>query len=129
MGYHLEHNPALQVAVRHLSFNWIGPRAGTSISLLKKMELYSLTVRISKETGQHLSAREAEFRHYFQPKRGYMNCLTETLGMDELLDLRGIRTVMVIANALSKPRPEAERHGLERLLRDKVTKPRENNNN
>lgn len=127
MGYHLEHNPLLKKEVRNIKFHWAGPTAHTSISLLRKMELQSLRVIISKETGKYLSAKEQEFRRYFHPKKGYHNCLTETLGIEELMALRGIQVVQVIhANrSTSQLRTDAERHALECLLRDKVTRPRE----
>ncbi|KAI1768731.1 hypothetical protein GGR53DRAFT_349964 [Hypoxylon sp. FL1150] len=125
MGYYLKRNATFKSEVRKLWFYWVGPLAATNISLLKKMEVYSLTISISKDTGRYLTEREDMFRQYFLPKRGNINCLSEAQGIDELLDLRGIQFVRVSHSSIGRSRPESERHALELLLRDTVTKPRE----
>ncbi|XXH04801.1 hypothetical protein Hte_011223 [Hypoxylon texense] len=127
MGYHLENNALLKSEVRQISFHWAGPNAHADISLLHKMDLQSLKITISKETGKYLTEKEEEFRRYFRPKKGYHNCLTETLGIEELMKLRGLKVVQVLhaPRTTSQLRTDAERHALESLLRDKVLRSRD----
>ncbi|KAI1777792.1 hypothetical protein F4818DRAFT_439116 [Hypoxylon cercidicola] len=127
MGYQLGRNPLLKQEVQKIKFHWTGPAAHTDISLLLKLKLRFLRVIISKETGRYITQKEQEFRRYFQTKKGAQNCITESLGIEELMALRGIQAVQVVhaSRTVSQLRTEADRKGLERLLQAKITAPRD----
>ncbi|KAI0180364.1 hypothetical protein GGR52DRAFT_588006 [Hypoxylon sp. FL1284] len=127
MGYHIERKPLLMKTARHVKFHWVGPNANTAISLLHKMELHSLQINISWQTGVEITEREEEVRKYFGRKEHH---LTHTLGIEELMSLRGIELVKVTHERVrtndyrSVAKIHASAQGLEGLLQDKITRPR-----
>ncbi|KAL7626201.1 hypothetical protein AAE478_002971 [Parahypoxylon ruwenzoriense] len=123
MGSHLRQNKILRQSVRNIQFHWCGPSADKGISQLQKTRLNSLTVIISKETVMNLTHREELFRPYFIPKRSYETCLTDALGIDELIMLRGIPMVRVdhIGKASSYRLSASSKNSLKNLLEDTMT--------
>lgn len=82
--------------------------------------LKQLVIVISKSTTNHLSDREEELQTYFTHKSGR---LTDALGLDELLALRGLDYVEVqhISRSQANRRTAEESHNLEGLLKAKIT--------
>lgn len=123
-------NINLSENLKSLKINWIGPKAGDAFKLLKTVNtLKSLTVVVSKSTGDHVSEREENVRKYFRPvlnKTGGTR-LSEALGFEELLaslEAPNIIEVHVenVNKAHSFQRPNDDRHNLERCLLDILRK-------
>ncbi|CAM1505604.1 Fc.00g112410.m01.CDS01 [Cosmosporella sp. VM-42] len=92
---HLMHNEQLVTHVRQIKVHWCGPESATAFKLLTKCEkLESLSVSISKLTMVHLSERTTLMKSFFPLTYRHVR-ITDALGLDELLDLRGLQEVAV----------------------------------
>lgn len=92
---HLNNNVHFTDHVRHIAVHWCGPESAKTFKMLPKLlQLESLTINISKSTLVHLNQRASLMRTYFQ--LAYRNIrLADILGLDELLQLRGLQDVHV----------------------------------
>ncbi|RYP79144.1 hypothetical protein DL771_000122 [Monosporascus sp. 5C6A] len=126
MGLRLAENSVLRESVQQIRFDWCGPKADEGISQLQRCpKLNALSVVISKNTTRHVTKREEEFQIYFGAKR--TNCLSEALGIDELLELRGLTHVNVdhVAKRKMDRRTDDEKASLRAMLDAKLKQPRE----
>lgn len=125
MYAHLRDDKILRESVRSVKVCWVGEAADSAFTLLAKSpSLQKLTVLISKTTTANLTRRETVMRHYFPVQRGVR--LSDALGTDELLSIRGLSNVEVAHIPLKQGlrRTEEDRVGLENLLRTKLLRPR-----
>lgn len=98
---HLSRNEQLLQNVRQIHIHWCGPDSAEAFKLLASCHrLENLTISISKSTLAHLSERSSLMKSYF-PLSYRTVRLTDVLGLDELLELRGLREV-VVKHAQSK---------------------------
>jgi hypothetical protein len=123
----MKNNPHFADHVRHIAVHWCGPEsANTFKSLPQLLKLESLTLNISKSTLQNLNERANIMRSYFP--LAYRNIrMSDILGLDELLLVRGLQDVHVF-----NIQPKSNSHGVEidraclwELLTSKLTLPRE----
>jgi hypothetical protein len=129
MGYHLENNNMLKSTISRLMFHWCGPAADVGIRQLHQMEqLEAIIVEVSKTTSKHLTQREQWIRRYFGTKRGAHNTLPESLGWDELLEIRGLQRVRVehVNKRKADRRTDDERTSLENVLQATLLQPANN---
>ncbi|KAG6110365.1 hypothetical protein E4U31_005949 [Claviceps sp. LM219 group G6] len=92
---HLTNNAHLREHVRHIVVHWCGPKAAEAFSAIPKcLRLEALSINLSKSTLVHLNERAEMMRTYFPV--AYRNVrMSDILGIDELLDIRGLREVNV----------------------------------
>ncbi|KAG6057924.1 hypothetical protein E4U17_000737 [Claviceps sp. LM77 group G4] len=92
---HLTNNAHLREHVRHIVVHWCGPKAAEAFSAIPKcLRLEALSINLSKSTLMHLNERAEMMRTYFPI--AYRNVrMSDILGIDELLDIRGLREVNV----------------------------------
>ncbi|KAG5929875.1 hypothetical protein E4U53_002348 [Claviceps sorghi] len=105
---HLNNNPHLREHVRHIVVHWCGPQAAEAFKAIRKCpRLETLSINLSKSTLMHLNERAEMMRTYFPI--AYRNVrMSDVLGIDELLDIRGLRDVQV-----SHIQPKSNSHGVE----------------
>lgn len=128
MEHHLTNNMLLHSAIRHVMFHWCGERADYGIARLHGMkQLETMCVVISRATSRILTAREQELRHFFGAKRNSQISLPESLGWEELMDIRGLKSVTVLHTHKRKAdrRTDDERKSLENILASYVLGPEE----
>ncbi|RYP07280.1 hypothetical protein DL764_002595 [Monosporascus ibericus] len=126
MGLRLAENFVLREAVQRIKFDWCGEKANEGISQLRRCpKLKVLTVVISKNTTRNVTKREEEFQKYFGPKR--TTHLSEALGIEELLELRGLTDVYVehVSKRKMDRRTDDEKASLSAILKAKLKQPRE----
>ncbi|RYP57912.1 hypothetical protein DL770_010547 [Monosporascus sp. CRB-9-2] len=124
MGLRLAENSVFRETVQHIKFDWCGPKADEGISQLQRCpKLKALNVIISKNTTRHVAKREEEFQKYFGVKR--TTCLSEALGIEELLELRGLTDVSVehVPKRKMDRRTDDEKASLSALLKAKLKQP------
>jgi hypothetical protein len=127
MGWHLANNVLLQSSLSRVMFHWTGEFADAAISHLHKMkQLDNLIVVVSKLTSKRLTKREEDIRRFFHIKRPSQAILPESLGWDELIAIRGMKSVMVVHSNKRKAdrRTDDERSSLEAMLRSRLLLPR-----
>ena len=116
----------LYSSLREIKVHWNGPAADKTFKKLAKMpHLKRLTLIVSKATTANLSKRQEEMNRYFKPQ-SRQSRLSDGLGMDELLEIRGLDQVDVV-HILAKQgwrRTDEEKANLQHLLRDKLMQPR-----
>ncbi|KYK58298.1 hypothetical protein DCS_05311 [Drechmeria coniospora] len=124
---HLEQNEALFQNIHHLSVHWCGLDAAKAFTMLAKCpRLETLKITISKFTPDCMSENTQIMRAYFPASFRHPR-FTDTLGLDELLTIRGLKDVKVWHGRTKgswSMRVESERAGLSRLLSNHLTKPR-----
>ncbi|KJK77697.1 hypothetical protein H634G_07436 [Metarhizium anisopliae BRIP 53293] len=107
--------------------HWCGPESANTFKLLPQLlKLESLTLNISKSTLVHLNERASLMRTHFP--LAYRNIrMSDILGLDELLLVRGLQDVHVF-----NVQPKSNSHGVEMdrvclwdLLTSQLTQPRE----
>ncbi|EFY87767.1 hypothetical protein MAC_06134 [Metarhizium acridum CQMa 102] len=105
---HINHNSHFKDHVRHIAVHWCGPESANTFKLLPQLlKLESLTLNISKSTLVHLNERASLMRTYFP--LAYRNIrMSDILGLDELLLVRGLQDVHVI-----NVQPKSNSHGVE----------------
>jgi len=120
----LQSNHTLRRTVRDLCVHWVGSDSDKAFQLLAACHsLTRLNIRISKATTYYQTPREQEMRMFFRAQKPAR--LEDALGMDELLALRGIKSVMVshLQAKQGARRCEEDRSCLQTLLRSKLTLP------
>ncbi|KAI1752329.1 hypothetical protein F4782DRAFT_546969 [Xylaria castorea] len=127
MGYHLKNNALLKSALSHVMFHWCGPQADSGIRQLQGMrQLEKMTVVVSKTTSKLLTHREQDIRRFFgSNKRSVLNSFPESLGWEELIVIRGLKTVLVehVNKRKADRRTDEERRCLENMLQFYVRRP------
>ncbi|KAI0544563.1 hypothetical protein F4679DRAFT_576741 [Xylaria curta] len=130
MGYHLKNNALLKSVLSHAMFHWCGPQADSGISQLHGMrQLEKMTVVVSKTTSKLLTHREQEIRRFFGGnKRSILNSFPESLGWEELIEIRGLKLVLVehVNKRKADRRTDEERQSLENMLQFYVRRPANN---
>ncbi|PHH63032.1 hypothetical protein CDD81_6363 [Ophiocordyceps australis] len=113
--------------VRHISVHWCGKDSAKAFKLLASCrQLETLTLAVSKSTYNNLSERALLMRDFFP--FAFRNVrITDALGLDELLELRGLKDVQVVNlhKAMPSVAIEMDRAGASRLLWSKLTQPNE----
>lgn len=122
---HLNDNPHLRHHVRHIVVHWCGPQSAEAFKAIPKCpKLESLSINLSKSTLMHLNERAEIMRTYFPI--AYRNIrLSDVLGMDELLEIRGLQDVHVfhIQPKSNSHSVEMDRACLWEMLTRKLTLP------
>jgi hypothetical protein len=124
---HLNNNPHFTEHVRHIAVHWCGPESARAFKALPQLlKLESLTLNISKSTLVHLNERAVLMRSFFPLAHRNIR-MSDILGLDELLLLRGLQAVHVF-----NVQPKSNSHGVEmdrvclwELLSSRLTGPRE----
>ncbi|KAI0481567.1 hypothetical protein F4859DRAFT_512709 [Xylaria cf. heliscus] len=127
MRHHLTNNALLKSSLSHVMFHWCGPEADIGIRQLQGMrQLETMTVVVSKTTSKLLTRREQEIRRFFGGnKRNNHNSLPESLGWEELIEIRGLKMVLVehVNKRKADRRTDEERRCLENMLEFYVRRP------
>lgn len=127
MHSHLEHNDQLRHNVRHIKVHWCGPDSAAAFKKLSEcMRLEGLALSISKSTLAHLNERSDLMKTFF-PLIYRTIRITDVLGLDELMGLRGLQEVSV-HHAQTKTvnlTVEMDRANLSELLSTQLKKPKE----
>jgi hypothetical protein len=122
--HHLDNNPLLVQNVRDIKVHWCGPTSATTFKKLAECDrLEALTISISKSTLAHLSPRTDLMKTFFPLTYRHVR-LTDILGLDELLTIRGLQDVAVV-HAQSKSTNltvETDRASLAELLAHQLKK-------
>jgi len=122
--HHLDHNPLLVQNVRDIKVHWCGPMSADSFKKLAECDkLEALTISISKSTLAHLSPRSNLMKTFFPLTYRHVR-VTDVLGLDELLQIRGLKEVRVV-HAQTKSTNltvEMDRANLSELLADQLKK-------
>ncbi|GAB0131673.1 hypothetical protein EsDP_00000135 [Epichloe bromicola] len=122
---HLNDNPHLKHHVRHIVVHWCGPKSAEAFKAIPKCpKLESLSINLSKSTLMHLNERAEIMRTYFPI--AYRNIrMSDVLGMDELLEIRGLQDVHVfhIQPKSNSHSVEMDRACLWEMLTRKLTLP------
>ncbi len=117
MGHALFNNAHLRQSVSRIEFHWCGLEADKGIAQLQHCpELSSLSVVVSRDTTRYLNPREKELAVWFGIRRSVQ--LSDALGFDELVALRGLRAVKVlhVSKTIVRRCTDADRVNLARLL-------------
>ncbi|KAI1117918.1 hypothetical protein F5Y14DRAFT_290344 [Nemania sp. NC0429] len=128
MNCHLTNNKLLHSTMDSVMFHWCGTWADKGIQHLKELtQLEEMTVVISKATSHQLTSRQIEIRDFFGAKR-ISRTLTDSLGWDELITIRGLKAVRVlhIDKRKADRRTDEERKCLENMLNFYLLRPAEN---
>lgn len=123
--YNLKHSPCLMSLLRSVRVHWAGRKSPEAFKLLAKCDkLQRLEIVISKSTTYYINPRESEMRSAFQVQKPAR--LWDALGLDELLEIRGVQDVQVahIQARQGLKRTDNERELLSRLLSRKLNRPR-----
>lgn len=121
---HLSRGGTFKDNVRHVNVHWCGHDAAAAFKVLAKCpNLESLAISISKSTYTHLNEQGELMRNFFHIS--FRNTrLMDILGFEELLAIRGLKSVHVL-HAQPKSNTsfaaEMERAGLASLLSSKLT--------
>ncbi|KAI0408658.1 hypothetical protein F4802DRAFT_594070 [Xylaria palmicola] len=129
MGHHLSKNVLLRSTVNSIMFHWCGEHADSGIRHLHGLpQLEVMTVVVSKTTSKLLTKRERDIRRFFSPKRGIYNSLPESHGWDELIQIRGLKMVLVehVNKRKADRRTDEERRSLENMLGAYLLRPASN---
>ncbi|UKZ77209.1 hypothetical protein TrVFT333_004928 [Trichoderma virens FT-333] len=124
---HLTNNGMFFDNVRKIVVQWSGPEAAMAFKQLKRVpKLKSLGIVISRLTYIHLNERSATMKNYFP--LAYKNTrLSDILGLDELLEIRGLNLVEVMLAHSSRggtQSHEMDRANLLELLSGRLTRPK-----
>lgn len=123
---HLENNAQFTENIRHIVVHWCGPESDTAFKLLTKgLRLETLSINISKSTFMHLNERGNFMRSWF-PLSYRTVRMSDTLGLDELLRVRGLSNVQVthVQPKSNSQNMEMDRSCLWEMLSSELTKPR-----
>ncbi|KAK7397597.1 hypothetical protein QQX98_013031 [Neonectria punicea] len=127
MRSHLEHNDQLRHNVRDIKVHWCGPESAAAFKKLSECtRLEGLALSISKSTLAHLNERSDLMKTFF-PLTYRSIRITDVLGLDELMGLRGLQEVSV-HHAQTKTvnlTVEMDRANLSELLSTQLKKPKE----
>lgn len=125
---HLNRNDMFRQNVRSVLVSWGGPEAAKTFKLLNKLpKLDSLGIILSKLTYIHLNERATIMKSYF-PLSFKVTRIADVLGLDELLEIRGLSRVGVMLAPPSRggsQSHEMDRANLLELLTSRLTGPKE----
>ncbi|KAK5990297.1 hypothetical protein PT974_08564 [Cladobotryum mycophilum] len=128
LNSHLTKNEQLRNNVQHIMVHWCGPESVNAFQTIAKCpRLENLTITISKTTFAYLSERASLMKSYF-PLLFRNPRITDVLGLDELLDIRGLKEVDVTRAYSSGGGTlsiETDRANLSELLSSKLTQPKD----
>jgi hypothetical protein len=114
--------------VRSIVVHWSGAESAKTFRLLAKMpKLESLGIVISKLTFIHLNERSALMKTYF-PLAFKTIRIADVLGLDELLEIRGLHQVGVMLAPTSRGGSQSykmDRANLLELLSSRLTRAKE----
>ncbi|TLS31588.1 hypothetical protein PpBr36_03355 [Pyricularia pennisetigena] len=126
MDYFIKNNKDLQRNIVSIQLHWCGPRADKAFQALKTCpNLRQMVIVPSAATTRHLVPRQQIFNRFFahtsRPR------LTDALGMDELITLRGITTVSVqhVPGRQGQKRTNEELANLNEILQKYVKQDKE----
>lgn len=125
---HLQRNAMFRDHVRYVIVHWCGDGSAMAFAALAKCpRLETLNVSISKSTYSFVSPRAQRMRGYFPASYRTIRP-SDLLGLDELLELRGLKEVQV-SHASNRNNTsmsvEMDRAGLSSLLSSSLTLPRD----
>ncbi|KAK2592880.1 hypothetical protein QQS21_009412 [Conoideocrella luteorostrata] len=122
---HLKNNSHFRDHVRHIVVHWCGPESAEAFKAIPRcLNLESLSINLSKSTLVHLNERANMMRSFFPI--AYRNIrMSDVLGMDELLEIRGLQNVHVfhIQPKSNSHSVEMDRACLWEMLSQKLTLP------
>ncbi|KAL3964346.1 hypothetical protein ACCO45_001350 [Purpureocillium lilacinum] len=125
---HLQRNKMFFAHVRHIIVHWCGDDCAKAFKMLAKCpRLETLNLSISKSTYSFVSPRAQLMRGFFSASYRTVRA-SDLLGLDELLEVRGLKDVQVshTPNRANAPMSiEMDRSGLSRLLSGSLTLPRD----
>ncbi|TFB06453.1 hypothetical protein CCMA1212_001589 [Trichoderma ghanense] len=125
---HLNRNDMFRQNVRSILVSWSGPEAAKTFKLLNKLpKLDQLGIILSKLTYIHLNERATIMKSYF-PLSFKVTRIADVLGLDELLEIRGLSRVGVMLAPPSRggsQSHEMDRANLLELLTSRLTGPKE----
>jgi len=125
---HLQRNKMFFAHVRHIIVHWCGDDCAKAFKMLAKCpRLETLNLSISKSTYSFVSPRAQLMRGFFSASHRTVRA-SDLLGLDELLEVRGLKDVQVshTPNRANAPMSnEMDRSGLSRLLSGSLTLPRD----
>lgn len=110
------------MTLRNIRVHWTGPEMDKAYLLLGKCpKLSKLDVAVSRSTTARLTPRETEMRRFFNSSTRQPR-IADALGMDELLLIRGLDTVIVSHQSTKQiaRKSEDERASLQGLLQAKL---------
>ncbi|KAI0115289.1 hypothetical protein F4814DRAFT_449120 [Daldinia grandis] len=118
--YHISKNSLIRNSLTRIKFLWTGYIADRTFVALRCLPLTHLTVVVGTFTTAFLTRQERIFRRHFKRETAHV---TQTLGIFELLELRGIRSVHVECYGSQVAlMSEDDRKHLEDLLREYVAR-------
>lgn len=127
LDWYLQSSTDLVNYAKDIKVHWCGNSSDEAFrSLAKCPKLERLTLSISKSSLMYLSKRATTMRGFFQTS--FMNTrLSDVLGLDELLQLRGLESVDVIHKTPRAPGQhfELERACLAALLNNHLKREKE----
>lgn len=122
----LRANNTLQQQIRSVKVHWTGSVADKAFVALSKCPMLNeLHIVISKATTRVLTKREIRMQRFFTPHKPAR--ISDVLGMDELLRIRGLEEVSVSHILLKQGsrRSDEDRANLQALLRSKLKLPKD----
>ncbi|KAF4957489.1 hypothetical protein FSARC_11300 [Fusarium sarcochroum] len=122
LQHHLDNNPLFVQNVRDIKVHWCGPKSASTFKKLAECDkLEGLTVSISKSTLTHLSPRTDLMKKFFVLTYRHVR-ITDILGLDEILALRGLKQVSVVdvQSKSTNLTVETDRASLSALLADQL---------
>jgi hypothetical protein len=124
MNICLSQNRFIKNYARSIHVQWAGPKSDKAFRQLADCEnVESIKLTLTKGTLLHVNEREARMRRSFPsiPTR-----LTDALGLNELLELRGFQQVtLVCSHGRGMSIYEPDRACLQKMLSDSMKLPRE----
>ncbi|KAM0250545.1 hypothetical protein ACHAQJ_008555 [Trichoderma viride] len=125
---HLTNNDMFLDNVRSIVVHWSGPESAKTFRLLTKIpKLESLGIVISKLTFIHLNERSTLMKNFFP--LSFKNIrIADVLGLDELLEIRGLQQVGVMLAPSSRGGSQShkmDRANLLELLSSRLTQAKE----
>ncbi|KAK0711429.1 hypothetical protein B0H67DRAFT_463602, partial [Lasiosphaeris hirsuta] len=118
LGYHMQTNQHLQLTARRIKVHLMGIEAHHAFHHLGNApQLEELEIVLSQSTSVFPSVREMIMRRFF-PAPPRLLRLTDSLGIDELLRIRGVKALAVthVDPRQGDPRSEEDRASLLALL-------------
>jgi len=126
MNVHLVNNELLRNSLRAVKVHWCGPDADAGFKALSRCtSLRKLIIVVSRATTFRLTERQTEMARFFASQRPVR--LYDALGVDELLEVRGLQEVKVqhILTRQGSRRTDEEKASLQALLTAKLVGPRD----
>lgn len=127
LEHHLTNNPAFVQNVRDIKVHWSGVKSATAFKKLADCPmLEGIHLNISKSTLVHLDKRSEMMKQFFAQIHRNVR-ITDILGLDEVMTLRGLKHVAVshLLTRSSNLATEVDRANLAALLMDKLTQAKE----